>query len=124
MNLDLKKDQALTITWDDGSISVYPIAHLRRMSPSADMRELRKSMAKNPLTILPDSMGSSGALTATGAEMIGNYAIKIAFSDGHDTGIYTWDYLREIDPARQSDGLTKSDQGPSHNNPLGLGPTR
>lgn len=124
MNLDLKKDQALTITWDDGSISVYPIAHLRRMSPSADMRELRKSMAKNPLTILPDSMGSSGTLTATGAEMIGNYAIKIAFSDGHDTGIYTWDYLREIDPARQSDGLTKSDQGPSHNNPLGLGPTR
>ena len=124
MNLDLKKDQALTITWDDGSISVYPIAHLRRMSPSADMRELRKSMAKNPLTILPDSMGSSGTLTATGAEMIGNYAIKIAFSDGHDTGIYTWDYLREIDPSRQSDGLTKSDQGPSHNNPLGLGPTR
>lgn len=124
MNLDLKKDQALTITWDDGLISVYPIAHLRRMSPSADMRELRKSMAKNPLTILPDSMGSSGRLTATGAEMIGNYAIKIAFSDGHDTGIYTWDYLREIDPARQSDGLTKSDQGPSHNNPLGLGPTR
>lgn len=124
MNLDLKKDQALTITWDDGSISVYPIAHLRRMSPSADMRELRKSMAKNPLTILPDSMGSSGTLTATGAEMIGNYAIKIVFSDGHDTGIYTWDYLREIDPARQSDGLTKSDQGPSHNNPLGLGPTR
>lgn len=119
-NLDLKKDDALTIEWDDGTRSVYPIAYLRKMSPSADMRELRKSMENNPLTILPDSMGSSGTLAATGAEMVGNYAIKIAFSDGHDTGIYTWDYLREIDPANQSDGLTKSDQGPSHSNPLGL----
>ncbi|PCI07588.1 hypothetical protein COB72_10005 [bacterium] len=119
-NLDLKKDHALTIEWDDGNTSVYPIAYLRKMSPSADMRELRKSMANNPLTILPDSMGSSGTITATGAEMVGNYAIKIAFSDGHDTGIYTWDYLREIDPANQTGGLTKSDQGPSHSNPLGL----
>ena len=123
-NLDLKKDEALTIDWDDGSRSVYPIGHLRRLSPSADMRELRKSMAKNPLTILPDSMGSSGPIVATGAEMVGNYAIKIAFSDGHDTGIYTWDYLHEIDPATMSNGLTKSDQGPSHSNPLGLGPTQ
>lgn len=119
-NLDLQKDQALTIIWNDGGTSVYPIAYLRRMSPSADMRELRKSMASNPLTILPDSMGASGTITATGAEMVGNYAIKIAFSDGHDTGIYTWDYLHEIDPANQDGGLTKSDQGPSHSNPLGL----
>jgi DUF971 family protein len=123
-NLDLKKDLALTIEWEDGTQSVYPIAYLRKMSPSADMRELRKQMASNPLTILPDSMGSSGVIAATGAEMVGNYAIKIAFSDGHDTGIYTWDYLREIDPATQDSnqrgGLTKSDQGPSHSNPLGL----
>jgi DUF971 family protein len=32
------------------------------------------------------------------AEMVGNYALRIRFSDGHDTGIYTWSYLREIDP--------------------------
>lgn len=126
-NLDLKKDLELTIQWSDGRSSIYPIAYLRKMSPSADMRELRKSIANNPLTILPDSkgtLGSSGTLAATGAEMVGNYAIKIAFSDGHDTGIYTWDYLREIDPATRADGLTKSDQGPSHSNPLGLGRSR
>jgi DUF971 family protein len=29
---------------------------------------------------------------------VGNYAIKITFSDGHDTGIYSWVYLRSIDP--------------------------
>lgn len=95
--LDLRKDRGLTVEWVDGSTSYYSIAYLRRMSPSADMRELREQMKKNPLTVLP-SRGLSGELTATHAELVGNYAIKIRFSDGHDTGIYSWEYLREIDP--------------------------
>ncbi|MBL4590480.1 MAG: DUF971 domain-containing protein [Phycisphaerales bacterium] len=119
-NIDLKKDESLTIDWADGTRSVFPIAYLRKMSPSAEMRELRKEMNTNPLTILPDGMGSSSTIAATGAESVGNYAIKVLFSDGHDTGLYTWSYLREIDPANQDGGMTKSDQGPSHNNPLGL----
>lgn len=119
-HLDLKKDQGLTIHWSDGQKSFYPIAYLRKMSPSAEMRELRKQMDRDPLTILPDNLGSSDTITADGAEMVGNYAIKITFSDGHATGLYSWTYLREIDPNNKSDGLTKSDQGPSHANPLGL----
>ncbi|MCA9304661.1 MAG: DUF971 domain-containing protein [Phycisphaerales bacterium] len=120
-NLDLKKDHSLSVQWSDGTESVYPIAYLRKMSPSAEMRELRKEMNTNPLTILPGSMGSGGVVTATGAELVGNYAIRIEFSDGHKTGLYTWDYLREIDPATvNEDGLTQSDRGPKHNNPLGL----
>lgn len=101
-NLDLKKDQGLTVTWSDGTISFYPVAYLRKMSPSADMRQLREEMARNPLTVLPASAVSSDQpLTAVGAELVGNYAVRIIFSDGHDTGIYSWDYLREIDPSRQ-----------------------
>lgn len=119
-HLDLKKDTALTITWDDGAVSVYPIAHLRRLSPSADMRELRKQMKSNPLTILPTS-GGAGAVTAVDAELVGNYAIKITFSDGHATGLYSWDYLREIDPKTNPDGRVGSDDAPPHNDPLGLG---
>ena len=96
-HLDLQKDRGLTVRWSDGHDSFYSIAYLRRMSPSADQRELRKEMAKNPLTVLPSSKGS-GALVATGAEMVGNYALRVLFSDGHRTGIYSWEYLREIDP--------------------------
>lgn len=119
--LDLKKDTGLTITWSDGRESFYPIGYLRRMSPSAEMRELRKSMKTNPLTVLPQGdVGGSGEVTARGAELVGNYAIKILFSDGHETGIYSWDYLREIDPDDAGDEPTKSDRGPRHNNPLGL----
>lgn len=99
-SLDLQKDRGLTVTWADGSTTFYPIPYLRKMSPSADARQLREEMAKNPLTVLPSSFGSGGGgpLTALGAELVGNYAIKITFSDGHDTGIYSWDYLREIAP--------------------------
>lgn len=100
--LDLKKDRGLSIEWDDGTTSYYSIAYLRKMSPSADMKHLREEMAKNPLTVLPASAVSrSGPLVALDAELVGNYAIKIRFSDGHDTGLYSWQYLREIDPAQK-----------------------
>jgi DUF971 family protein len=98
-HLDLKKDRGLTVEWADGGTSYYSIAYLRRMSPSAEARELRERMKRNPLTVLPAG-SSAGPLTAQDAELVGNYAIRIRFSDGHDTGIYTWAYLRSIDPAR------------------------
>lgn len=100
-SLDLVKDRGLTIRWDDGRVSVYPIAYLRRMSPSADSRQLRQEIASNPLTVVPASAAGDGPLTATGAELVGRYAVRIRFSDGHDTGIYSWQYLRGIDPATQ-----------------------
>ncbi len=97
--LDLKKDRGLTVEWSDGTTSYYSIAYLRKMSPSADARALREEMARNPLTVLPASAASAtGPLVATGIEMVGNYALRIRFSDGHDTGLYSWDYLRKIDP--------------------------
>ena len=102
VHLDLKKDRGLTVAWDDGTSSFYSIAYLRKMSPSADTRALKDQIAKNPLTVLPAKIASpTGPLTATDAEFVGNYAIKIKFSDGHDTGLYSWKYLREIDPAKE-----------------------
>lgn len=98
-HLDLDKEQGLTVTWADGTTSFYPIEHLRKMSPSADARELRQELASNPLTVLPPSVAEhSGPITALGAELVGNYALRIEFSDGHSTGIFSWDYLRQIGP--------------------------
>jgi DUF971 family protein len=102
-NIDLKKDRGLTIEWADGATSYFSIPYLRRMSPSAEQRELRLEQERNPLTILPARHGAAGGapLTALGAELVGNYALRILFSDGHDTGIFSWDYLRSIDPQNQ-----------------------
>lgn len=99
-SIDLKKDRGLTLEWGDGSTSYFSIAFLRRMSPSADMRQLRDEIATNPLAILPS--GGGGTVTAVDAELVGNYALRIRFSDGHDTGLFSWAYLRELD-AQQRD---------------------
>lgn len=112
-HLDLKKDRGLTIQWADGTSSYYSIAYLRKMSPSADMRQLREEMKKNPLAVLPASATrASGPLSALGAELVGNYAVRIRFSDGHDTGIYSWAYLREIDPQTPPDAGQGPGEGP------------
>jgi DUF971 family protein len=94
-HLDLDRERGLTIRWSDGLGHFLSIADLRRHSPSADARELRAAMAKNPLTVLPASK-ASGPLRADTVEPVGHYAIRIRFNDGHDTGIYTWRYLREL----------------------------
>ncbi len=98
LSLDLDREKHLVVAWDDGRVSTYPIALLRRLSPSADARELRRELAANPLAVLPSGAGTAGPLRAESAELVGNYALRISFSDGHSTGIYSWSYLREIDP--------------------------
>ncbi len=106
-HLDLARDRGLTVRWSDGTSSFYPIDYLRRMSPSADARVLREQLARNPLTVLPATPGGDRPLTASGAELVGNYAIRIRFSDGHDTGLYSWEYLRQIDPDRPAPSNTE-----------------
>jgi DUF971 family protein len=100
-HLELDRARGLTVRWTDRTESFYPVEYLRRMSPSAEARALRREMARNPLTVLPAPPGGEGGpLTAVEAQLVGNYAIQIRFSDGHQTGIYSWDYLRQIDPQR------------------------
>ncbi len=95
----MQRDRGLAIEWADGTRSFYPVAHLRRLSPSAEARKLREDLARNPLTVLPAGRPGAAQLSLVDAELVGNYAIRLRFSDGHDTGIYSWQYLRQIDPA-------------------------
>ena len=101
-HLDLDRERGLTIEWNDGTRSFLPVVLLRRMSPSADARHLREEMARNPLTVLPASAFSDKPLAAESAELVGNYALRIIFSDGHDTGIYSWAYLKQLADANNT----------------------
>jgi len=97
VKLNLKKDEHLTIQWQDGHTCVYTVSYLRTMCPCAQCKNVRETDAKKPktsLSILPGNF--SNPLTATGAEMVGNYAIRIDWSDDHGSGIYSFQYLREI----------------------------
>jgi DUF971 family protein len=98
LKLDLKRDEKLTIAWQDGRTCVYPLSLLRSMCPCAQCRTIREGdQKKKPLlTILPGNY--SGQITVVNAQLVGNYAMKIEWSDQHDSGIYSFEYLREICP--------------------------
>ncbi len=99
--LSLKKDSDLTITWPDGTATVYPVVYLRLKCPCATCKQLRESQKKSRLTVLPTNF-SSGPVTVIKAEMVGNYAIQITWSDNHGSGIYSFSYLREITPPQNA----------------------
>jgi DUF971 family protein len=97
-SLDLNRTEALTVTWEDGTISRYTIGYLRSKCPCASCKQLREEQQsrKALLTILPGDY--SKPLSALGAELVGNYALRIDWSDNHSAGIYSFQYLREIAP--------------------------
>jgi DUF971 family protein len=94
--LHLDRQRGLHVTFQDGTVAFLSIALLRRMSPSAEARAEREAMAKNPLHVLSPRHAGSGPLAATTAELVGNYAVRIRFNDGHDTGLYGWKLLRDL----------------------------
>ena len=101
LKLDLKRDEKLTVAWQDGLVCDYPLVLLRKMCPCAackETREAEKTRPRTSLSVLPETF-VSGNPTVVDAQLVGNYALKVTWSDGHDTGIYSFQYLREICPS-------------------------
>jgi len=95
--LVLDKDRQLQVTWSDGKVSTYTLAMLRKNCPCAACKVQRENPPKTRLNILPGD--HSGPLRVVSAEQVGNYAIRLNWSDKHASGIYSFTYLREISPA-------------------------
>jgi DUF971 family protein len=93
--LALKKEgeDRLVIEWNDGHRGEYLWTHLRKECPCAGCKEARLQPA-DPFRILKPS--EVEPLKAVSISPIGYYAYKIAWSDGHDTGLYTLEHLREL----------------------------
>lgn len=92
--LEVDPQEGVLIEWSDGHQSRYPFAVLRRICPCAECRDQdRSSMTR--LRVLGRGTGSSEAATRLVRwDRIGNYAIGLVWGDGHNSGIYSWDYLR------------------------------
>ena len=94
----------MDIAWSDGHASHYDFAYLREHCPCAtcnDEREKKKAFsAAVPAApaALPIFKPRPRAQAATS---VGNYAIQISYSDGHGTGIYSYDYLRTLCPCAE-----------------------
>jgi DUF971 family protein len=93
--LELADGNRLLIDWSDGQRREYAIAALRDHCPCATCRERRATpAAKSLLPVL--QLAEARPLTLAGMKPVGHYAYSIEFSDGHDTGIYTFELLREL----------------------------
>jgi DUF971 family protein len=85
--------QEVAIVWDDGVESYFAFEKLRAASPSAETQGERD--------IFGQQYGGGGAkkfpgVEVLGWEQVGNYALRFDFSDGHSTGLYSFDYLRKL----------------------------
>lgn len=78
----------LFIRFDDGSEGVIPYELLRVESPSAE--------TKGHGAETPPPPAKKRHVSVIGADPVGRYALRIRFSDGHDTGLYTWAYLADL----------------------------
>ena len=96
----------LKVTWDDGHVSLYPMSYLRQECPCAACKgEVLFGKVYRPAS-LPVFMPGMNDLEALAP--IGGYGVQARWKDGHDTGIYSWDYLRAICPCEECSRLRES----------------
>ncbi|MFO7304392.1 MAG: DUF971 domain-containing protein [Gammaproteobacteria bacterium] len=87
------RSRVLAVTFSDGTQFELPFEYLRVYSPSAEVRG--HGPGQETLQI------GKHNVNITKVEPVGNYAVRLIFDDGHDTGLYTWSYLYELGRERE-----------------------
>lgn len=94
--VELRVNQAkdlLTVKFDNGQIFHLAAEYLRVESPSAEVQ----GHSPQQRTFVPGKRD----VKIAAMEPVGHYAVRIMFDDGHDSGLYTWSYLRELGHERE-----------------------
>ncbi len=94
--LERSAESELRIVWTDGQVRCYAISELRKQCPCATCREQRKAEPEAPPLLQVIDPREAAPLTIKSMKPVGAYAYSIEFSDGHDTGIYTFESLRSL----------------------------
>ena len=95
-SIERKTDDAIQIEWSDGESRVYRVTELRDKCPCATCREKRGAAAQQQDLLPVLSHAETLPVRISGMRPVGNYAYNIQFSDGHDTGIFTFEMLRSV----------------------------
>jgi DUF971 family protein len=94
-SIRLGSEGGVAVHWSDGHSSLYAYAYLRKKCPCAQCRE-------HPPQVISDDhpfhVVGRDPIRPQGADPVGHYAIQFHWNDGHSSGIYTYEYLREICP--------------------------
>ena len=98
-DLKIVEPNEIQIDWSDGQVRRYQFKELRDGCPCATCRELRRGESEkpaNPLQLNILSPAEAQPMRVVGMKPVGNYAYTVVFSDGHDTGIFPFELLREL----------------------------
>ncbi len=102
-----KHDKAFQIEWKDGHTSWYPYTYLRQMCPCAECAIIRHKGKDIHSLFSPQGDGDvtlievSEDIQPTDIQLVGRYALQFSWNDGHNTGIYPFDVLRETCPGHE-----------------------
>jgi DUF971 family protein len=99
-HIAISKSKGIKIDWKDGHHSDYALVYLRDMCPCATCSGTHGTPPRQPQANNPFPMFAP-ALKMLDAEPVGNYAIRINWNDGHNSGIYSWEHFRRICPCEQ-----------------------
>lgn len=103
-HIAISKSKGIKIDWKDGHHSDYPLGYLRDECPCATCTGAHGTEPQKT-NYAQDSSSPfqmyKPRLKMLGAEPVGNYAVRIEWSDGHNTGIYSYDHLRKICPCAE-----------------------
>jgi len=91
--LEIVGGNRLQIAWSDETVREYSVRELRDRCPCATCREKRAEPPSLPTELTVLSPAEAQPLTLAGMKPVGSYAYNIAFSDGHNTGIFTFESL-------------------------------
>ena len=105
VKIRVSSGEGLDIAWSDGHSSHYDFVYLREMCPCATCSDERRKKQEAPFQ---NTAQIGNALPmfkpkprARAAKTVGNYALQIDFTDGHGSGIYSYDFLRTICPCKE-----------------------
>jgi DUF971 family protein len=87
------RSRVLEVAFEDGARFLLPFEYLRVHSPSAEVKG--HGPGQEVLVTGKQNVGIHGI------EPVGQYAVKLVFDDGHDSGLYSWKYLRELGDRQQ-----------------------
>ena len=104
-HIAISKSKGMQIDWKDGHHSDYGVVYLRDKCPCATCAGTHGTPPRQPESEQPSTPFPmfKPALKMTSVEPVGNYALRIFWSDGHSAGIYSYDHLRHICPCPECD---------------------
>jgi len=122
VNVQLTTGQGMDIEWKDGHRSQYSFTYLRDACPCALCDDERSKSGREPGEPVKSAAGAlpmfKAAPKPVSASGVGRYAIQFTWNDGHEHGIYSWEFLRDFCPCSECAAERRAKK------PAGAGPTR